>query len=51
MKIKILISAVKDLEEGRIFYENQGGGLGDYFFLAEIIRSFPCKSLIISISS
>jgi len=32
MKIQILISAVKDLEEGRIFYEKQGGGLGDYFF-------------------
>ena len=32
MKIKILISAVKDLEEGRIFYEKQGEGLGDYFF-------------------
>ncbi len=32
MKIKILISAVKDLEEGRMFYEKQGKGLGDYFF-------------------
>ena len=32
MKIKILISAVKDLEEGRIFYEDQGEGLGGYFF-------------------
>ena len=32
MKIQILNSAVKDLEEGRIFYEKQGGGLGDYFF-------------------
>jgi plasmid stabilization system protein ParE len=32
MKIQILISAVKDLEEGRIFYEKQGVGLGDYFF-------------------
>ncbi len=32
MKIQILISAVKDLEEGRIFYEKQGMGLGDYFF-------------------
>lgn len=32
MKIQILISAVKDLEEGRIFYEKQGGSLGDYFF-------------------
>ena len=32
MKIKILISAVKDLEAGRQFYEKQGEGLGDYFF-------------------
>lgn len=32
MKIQILISAVKDLDEGRIFYEKQGAGLGDYFF-------------------
>ena len=32
MKIQILISAVKDLEEGRIFYEKQGAGVGDYFF-------------------
>ncbi len=31
MKIQILNAAVKDLEEGRIFYEKQGGGLGDYF--------------------
>ncbi len=30
MKIKILISAVKDLEAGRLFYEKQGEGLGDY---------------------
>ena len=32
MKIQILNSAVKDLEEGRTFYEKQGKGLGDYFF-------------------
>ncbi len=32
MKIKILISAVKDLDKGRLFYEEQGEGLGDYFF-------------------
>ena len=31
MKIQILTSAVKDLEEGRMFYEKQGGGIGDYF--------------------
>lgn len=32
MKIKILASAVTDLENGRKFYEQQGEGLGDYFF-------------------
>ncbi|MGR3302976.1 MAG: type II toxin-antitoxin system RelE/ParE family toxin [Candidatus Scalindua sp.] len=32
MKIEILISAVKDLEAGRLFYEKQGEGLGNYFF-------------------
>ncbi len=32
MKIKILISAVKDLEAGRLFYEKQGESLGNYFF-------------------
>lgn len=31
MKIKLLGSAVKDLHEGRQFYEKQGEGLGDYF--------------------
>ena len=32
MKIKILSSAVDDLQAGRLFYEKQGEGLGDYFF-------------------
>lgn len=32
MKIKILSSAVDDLYVGRLFYEKQGEGLGDYFF-------------------
>ena len=32
MKIKILVSAVEDLHEARIFYEAQGEGVGDYFF-------------------
>jgi len=32
MKIKILISAVKDLEAGRLFYEKLDESLGDYFF-------------------
>ena len=31
MKIKILGSAVKDLEDGYKFYEKQMSGLGDYF--------------------
>jgi len=32
MKIKLLISAIEDLYEGRKFYEKQRGGLGEYFF-------------------
>ena len=32
MKIELLTSAMNDLTHGRIFYENQGEGLGDYFF-------------------
>jgi hypothetical protein len=32
MKIKVLSSAIEDLYEGRLFYEKQGEGLGDYFF-------------------
>ena len=32
MKIKILPSAIKDLHEGRLFYERQGEELGEYFF-------------------
>ena len=32
MKIKILASAVEDLHAGRLFYENQGEGVGAYFF-------------------
>jgi len=31
MKIRILSSAVEDLSTGRLFYERQGAGLGDYF--------------------
>jgi plasmid stabilization system protein ParE len=31
MKIKILSSALDDLSEGRLFYERQGEGLGEYF--------------------
>jgi hypothetical protein len=32
MRIKILSSAVDDLHAGRIFYDKQGEGLGEYFF-------------------
>jgi len=32
MRIKILSSAVNDLHAGRLFYEKQGEGLGEYFF-------------------
>ena len=32
MRIKILSSAVEDLHFGRVFYEDQGEGLGEYFF-------------------
>jgi hypothetical protein len=32
MRIKILASAVDDLHAGRLFYEKQGEGLGEYFF-------------------
>lgn len=32
MKIRLLSSAVEDLHKGRLFYEKQGEGLGEYFF-------------------
>ncbi len=32
MRIKILLSAVEDLYNGRVFYEKQGEGVGEYFF-------------------
>jgi plasmid stabilization system protein ParE len=32
MRIKILSSAVDDLNAGRLFYEKQGEGVGEYFF-------------------
>jgi len=31
MRIRILGSALEDLDRGRRFYERQGEGLGDYF--------------------
>ncbi len=30
--IKLLSSAIEDLYAGRIFYERQGEGLGEYFY-------------------
>ena len=32
MNIKILSSAMDDLHKGRLFYERQGEGVGEYFF-------------------
>ena len=32
MRIKLLSSAQDDLYEGRLFYEKQGEGVGEYFF-------------------
>lgn len=32
MRVRILSSAVDDLHAGRLFYEMQGEGLGEYFF-------------------
>ena len=32
MRIKILSSAVEDLHAGRLFYEVQAEGIGEYFF-------------------
>lgn len=32
MRIKLLSTVLEDLSEGRLFYEKQGEGLGEYFF-------------------
>jgi plasmid stabilization system protein ParE len=32
MRIRVLSSAVADLHAGRLFYEEQAEGVGDYFF-------------------
>lgn len=32
MRIQILSSATEDLYGGRLFYEKQGAGIGEYFF-------------------
>ncbi len=32
MRIRILSSAVEDIHLGRVFYEDQGEGPGEYFF-------------------
>jgi plasmid stabilization system protein ParE len=31
VRIKLLSSAIEDLHQGRLFYEKQGEGLGEYF--------------------
>ena len=31
MKIKVLTAAINDLQNGRLFYQQQGEHLGDYF--------------------
>ena len=32
MRVRLLASALNDLAGSRVFYEQQGEGLGDYFF-------------------
>jgi len=32
MNLRVLTSAIEDLAHGRMFYDLQGDGLGDYFF-------------------
>ncbi len=32
MRIKLLSTALEDLSEGRLFYDKQAEGLGEYFF-------------------
>lgn len=32
MKLRVLTSAIEDLAAGRVFYDKQGRGVGDYFF-------------------
>ena len=32
MRINVLLSAVDDLHDGRVFYEKQGEEVGEYFF-------------------
>jgi len=32
VRIRLLSAAVEDLYEGRLFYEKQGEGVGEYFF-------------------
>ena len=44
MKIHILRSAFNDLGKGRLFYEKQEGGIGDYF-LNSLISDIDSLSL------
>lgn len=39
MKIRILRSALEDLEAGRRFYDGQQEGVGDYFCQASGVRT------------
>jgi len=32
VKLRVLTSAIEDLAAGRVFYDKQGRGVGDYFF-------------------
>jgi plasmid stabilization system protein ParE len=32
VKVRLLSSAIEDLYKGRVFYDKQGEGLGEYFF-------------------
>ena len=44
MKIRILPSAMGDLERGRDFYEEQGQGLGQYF-MDSLFSDIDCLAL------
>ena len=46
MRVRILKSAFNDLDSGRVFYEKQGEGVGDYFFnsvSSDIDSLAPCR--------
>jgi hypothetical protein len=39
MRLRILSSALEDLDRGRRFYDRQGAGLGAYFLDSLLVRS------------